>query len=376
MVRLLYQARRFDPDFLTPRPAGFMMPSMSLRQYVVAILTAGVLAVSSPSGPGTAQSAGPRAAQAPGSFAGQVAALSEPGGYFDTDNLISNERSYLQVIPELQRAGVRGGAYIGVGPDQNFSYIAHIRPAMAFIVDIRRDNLLLHLLFKAIFAEARTRVEYLALLLGRPVPRPLDGWREAGIGRIVAYIDGVPVDRQSVDALRLRLNGLVTRFDVALSPEDLATIDRFHRRFIEAGLGLRFQSTGRPPQSHYPDYRELLLETDSSGRQSNYLASEESFQFVKSLHARDGIVPVVGDLSGPKALAAVARLLNGRGERLSAFYTSNVEFYLERAGTYDRFVNNLSGMPRTPRSVVIRSIFGRFNGGSTSEIQRVDEIVK
>ena len=196
-----------------------MMPSMSLRQYVVAILTAGVLAVSSPSGPGTAQSPGPRTAQAPGSFAGQIAALSEPGGYFDTDNLISNERSYLQVIPELQRAGVQGGAYIGVGPDQNFSYIAHIRPAMAFIVDIRRDNLLLHLLFKAIFAEARTRVEYLALLLGRPVPRPLDEWREAGIGRLVAYIDGVPVERQSVDALRLRLDGLVTRFGVALSPE-------------------------------------------------------------------------------------------------------------------------------------------------------------
>ena len=81
---------------------------------------------------------------------------------------------------------MEGGAYIGVGPDQNFSYIAHIRPAIAFIVDIRRDNLLLHLLFKALFAEARTRVEYLALLTGRPVPPGLDDWREAGIARLVA----------------------------------------------------------------------------------------------------------------------------------------------------------------------------------------------
>src|SRR5438045_1426667 len=31
-------------------------------------------------------------------FAAQVAELSEPGGYFDADNLISNERSYLQVM--------------------------------------------------------------------------------------------------------------------------------------------------------------------------------------------------------------------------------------------------------------------------------------
>ena len=348
-----------------------MISPMSLRQCVVAILTAAMLALSSPSGRGTAQTPGPRTE----SFAGQVAALSEPGGYFDTDNLISNERSFLQVIPDLQRAGVRGGAYIGVGPDQNFSYIAHIRPAIAFIVDIRRDNLLLHLLFKALFAEAGTRVEYLALLLGRPVPRPLDAWREAEIGRLVSYIDGVPVERQSVDALRLRLDGLVTRFGVVLSAGDRATIDRFHRRFIDAGLGLRFQTTGRPPQSHYPTYRDLLLETDGGGQSRSFLAAEENFQFVKSLHARDRIVPVVGDLSGPKALEAIGRLLNERGERLSAFYTSNVEFYLERAGTYDRFVNNLSRIPRTPRAVVIRSVFGRFGGGSESMIQPVEEVV-
>ena len=104
------------------------------------------------------------------SFSAQVAALSEPAGYFDTDNLISNERSYLDVVPDLKKRGVKGGAYVGVGPDQNFSYIAAVRPEVVFIVDVRRDNLLLHLLFKALFAASRTRVEYLALLTGRPPP--------------------------------------------------------------------------------------------------------------------------------------------------------------------------------------------------------------
>ena len=101
---------------------GVMMPSMSLRRWVIALVTAAVFFAGGPSGPGTAQ--------APGGFAAQVAALSEPGGYFDTDNLISNERSYLQVVPDLEKGGVRGGAYIGVGPEQNFSYIAHIRPRL------------------------------------------------------------------------------------------------------------------------------------------------------------------------------------------------------------------------------------------------------
>ena len=64
---------------------------------------------------------------APTGFASQVAQLSEPGGYFDADNLISNERPYLQVMSSLAKVRMARGAYIGVGPDQNFSYIAQVR---------------------------------------------------------------------------------------------------------------------------------------------------------------------------------------------------------------------------------------------------------
>ena len=82
------------------------------------------------------------------SFASLIATLSEDPGFFDTDNLISNERSYLHVVPELRALAGEGGGgvYLGVGPDQNFSYIAHLRPSLAIVIDIRRENLLLHLL--------------------------------------------------------------------------------------------------------------------------------------------------------------------------------------------------------------------------------------
>jgi hypothetical protein len=150
------------------------------------------------------------------SFASQVAALSEPGGYFDTDNLISNERSYLQVIPDLRKSGVRGGAYVGVGPDQNFSYIAAVRPSIAFIIDIRRDNLLLHLLFKALFQVARTRIEYLTLLVGRQPPARLDPWPQAPIEKIVAYIDAAKRD-PSRSTIRARMHDIIAGFGVPLS---------------------------------------------------------------------------------------------------------------------------------------------------------------
>jgi hypothetical protein len=335
----------------------------SLRSAAVIALCAALAPQPQPSAP------------RPSPFAVQIAALSEAPGYFDTDNLVSNERSYLQILPDLQRRNVRGGAYIGVGPDQNFSYIAAVRPAVAIIVDVRRDNMLLHLLFKALFSLSRTRIEYLALLTGRPVPGPLEKWRNAPIERLIAYVDETAASPKRVDEA-------IARIGVPLSAEDHAIISRFHARFIADGLSLRFQSTGRPPQAYYPTLRDLLRETDASGRQANYLASEEAFQFVKGLQARDLVIPVTGDLGGPSALAAIARLIAARGERLSAFYVSNVEFYLFGAGTFPRFAANLERLPRSAGSVLIRSVFGRLaapsrsGDASSQHLQPVAELLR
>lgn len=323
------------------------------------------------------------AGQSPSPFGSQIASLSEPAGYFDTDNLISNERSYQQVLQELRRRNVRGGAYIGVGPDQNFTYIAEIRPTIAFVVDVRRDNLLLHLLFKALFAQSRTRAEYLAQLTGRPVPTDIEAWRNAPIDRLIAHVDSAGAVPAAVDRLRKGLDQAVAGMGVPLSAEDRATIDRFHRRFIADGLSLMFESTGRAPQSYYPTLRDLLRETDESERQASYLASEEAFQFVKGLEARDLVIPVVGDLAGPTTVAAIGRALDARRERLSAFYVSNVEFYLFRGGTFPNFAANLGKLPHAPNSVVIRSIFGGRSGGpsrpgdaSVNRLQAVAELLR
>jgi hypothetical protein len=315
----------------------------------------------------------------PAPFAAHIERLSEPAGFFDTDNLISNEASYVDVIPALTAGPVAGGAYIGVGPDQNFTYIARIRPSIAYIIDIRRDNLLLHLLFKALFAEARTRAEYLSLLTGRPPPLGIEQWQAASIDDIVQHVDRSTPWPEAVDALRGRLDRRIASFGVPLSDRDLATIARFHRTFVAEGLDLVFASHGSPPRVHgapsrYPNFRELLLAGDRERRRWNYLASEESFAFVKGLQARDAIVPVVGDLSGPHALKAIGEDVAARRERISAIYVSNVEFYLAQNGTLGRFVENLSRLPRDARSVLIRSIFS--GGGSVSRVQTIDRMVE
>jgi hypothetical protein len=296
------------------------------------------------------------------SFAHLVASLSEPGGYFDTDNLISNERSYLHAVTGLERLQVRGGAYVGVGPDQNFSYIAAIEPQIAFIVDIRRDNVLQHLMFKALFDLADTRLEYLCLLHARPLPANVASWRDSSAAALARYIDSVTVAPDWTERAQESVATMAGTYGVPLSDADRETVRQFHRAFIEAGLDLRFRSHGRRPRWHYPTFRDLVLETDRAGRQVSFLASEDRWQVVEALQERDAIVPIVGDFAGSHALAAIAALLEHRGMTLSAFYTSNVEYYLIESGTFGRFVDNVRRFPIDDRSVFIRSFFGRNFG--------------
>jgi hypothetical protein len=292
-------------------------------------------------------------------WAALIDSLSEPGGFFDTDNLISNESSFLNVLGPMRRLNVYGGAYIGVGPDQNFSYMAQQRPELAFVVDIRRDNLLQHLLFKALFHEAADRVEYLALLFGVRVPNDAQALSEVGIDEILARIDGAPGGEGSPEAEEAarRVMSRVDGFGLALSEEDRATIRRFHDEFVREGLDLRFTTLGQPPRPFYPTFGELLAARDLAGEAGSYLARRDDFAFLKALQEANRVIPVVGDLAGTKAVRAIGDEVRSRGLAVRAFYVSNVEFYLARDGSFERFAETVAGLPMDEYSVLIRSVF-------------------
>src|SRR5262249_19216929 len=137
---------------------------------------------------------------------------------------------------------------------------------------------------------------------------------------------------------------------------------------------LQFQSRGRPPRSYYPTYRELLLGTDSDGRERNFLAAERSFEFVRSLQVHDLIIPVVGNLGGRHALRAIGAAMPQRGPTLPALYASHVQYFLFRLGAFPKFIVNLQRLPHHDTSVIVRSVFGGY-GGSRSEIQSVSQLL-
>src|SRR5215510_8315581 len=87
---------------------------------------------------------------------------------------MSNEDSALFVIPSLKETTKRGGVYVGVGSEQNFTYIAAIQPRLAFIVDIRRDNVFEHLMYKALFEMSDNRADFVSRLFSRKRPAGLN----------------------------------------------------------------------------------------------------------------------------------------------------------------------------------------------------------
>ncbi len=297
-------------------------------------------------------------------FGGLVERLSGEGGYFDTDNLISNESSYLHVIPRLNKLELKGGAYIGVGPDQNFSYIAHLEPELAIILDIRRDNMLTHLLYKALFELSEDRVSFLGNLFAR-YPQVDSGEAQSmDVNTLLDIVENTKVlEAEQLSELVSVMTKKVEQLGVTLSEDDLATIQRIHREFIDEGPGLRFTSHGRAPQSYYPTYRQLATETTVAGKSEGFLSQEIYYQRLKKMHESNRIVPAVGNFAGLHALPEIGKYLQEENLEVSAFYTSNVEFYLMYQQDIDQFAANVAQLPLKERSVFIRSYFNRWRAG-------------
>ncbi len=161
---------------------------------------------------------------------------------------------------------------------------------------------------------------------------------------------------------REQLLGVVSDFGVPLTPEDSGVMNQLLDAFARDGLALRFTSYGRAPNNDYPDFGELLAGRDRAGRQASYMATEDGFDFVQQLERAGRVIPVVGNLAGSHALAAIGRDIEQRGLTVSVFYVSNVEYYLMGDGSFDRFAVTASSLPRDSHSLLVRSCFRRACG--------------
>jgi hypothetical protein len=273
---------------------------------------------------------------------------SEPDGYFRSDTLTSNELLFQRVIPELVERSTPGGVYLGVGPEQNFTYIAALRPPLAIIFDVRRGNMLLQLMYKAIFEMAANRAEFVSLLFSKPRPAGLR--IDSSVTDLFSAFAPVAGDEmlyeRNLSAIKTRLT---KTHRLPLSAKDLDGIEYAYHAFFARGYRIR-------PS---PSYADLMTAADKNGKQLSYLTSETVFGVVKDLEAKNLVVPVVGDFAGPKAIRTVGAYLKAHAATVRAFYLSNVEQYLYQDGKWAAFCRNFSTLPLEPSSTFIRSTSGR-----------------
>jgi len=314
-----------------------------------------------------------------------VTEFSEPGGYFRSDNFVSNETSFQYVIPELLRSTRQGGVYLGVAPDQNFTYLVALRPRIAFIVDIRRQNMIHHLMYKALIEMAADRADFLAMLFARPRPTGLDATTTADA--LFAAYGGVSTDSLLVVKNLAAIGDWLTeRHGFALSANDLQSLEYVYRAFATAGpdITYAFPNGGGRGFGRWPSFSQLMVETDGQGLNRSYLATDTNFRILKDLETRNLIVPIVGNFSGDKALRAIGQYLKERGTTVTAFYTSNVEQYLFQQGDdWNRFYANVGMLPLDSTSTFIRSLSngngfrpGSPNSRSVQLLSSIPELLK
>jgi hypothetical protein len=297
--------------------------------------------------------------------------MSEPNGFFRSENLVSNEHTFQYVVPALQQSVKPGGIYLGVAPDQNFTYMLATKPAMAFIVDIRRGNLLEHLMYKAIIELSADRADFLSRLFAKK--RPANIGPKASVADLFRAFDQISTSeglyRQNVNDIEAQLT---KRHGFTLTADDLQQLEGIYFSFFWDGPNIRYSSfpagvgsrgfVGRSGGfgGNFPSYEELMLQTDMEGVNRSYLATEENFHWLKAFEEKNLIVPVVGDFAGPKALRSVGRYIRDHGAVVSAYYVSNVEQYLFQDGLFDEFARNVATLPVDDKSAFIRSVSTRF----------------
>jgi hypothetical protein len=206
-----------------------------------------------------------------------VSDISEPGGYFQiTDNYTSNERESGELFSALRERGVRGGVYLGVGPEQNFSYIAAVRPAMAFIVDIRRQAVMQHLMYKAVFELTKDRADFISLLFSLPRPDGLDD--TTSIQRIWGAYEPVATDAAAVAKNSTRIVEHLTKTHrFTFTADEAGQLESVLGAFVRYGPDISTRGApGRRVAGNGATFADLTSwSLDASGHPQSFLSTEE-----------------------------------------------------------------------------------------------------
>ena len=253
----------------------------------------------------TAPVVGPVPEALPAQFAAIRSDPAPAGLIHDSHYWISNEHSHFVWHAQLQ--GI-GGAYLGVGTDQNYLLAGWARSELLLLVDFDAAVVELHQAYRVAFESSATPGEFLAL------------WTRTGA------------------------TTLADRILVAYPDPD-----------VHAGV-LRAQRVARA--SVHARLRRTLRSHAVRGI-ATYLDDQAQYDHLRALWRDGRVITVRGDLTGDATLVDVAAALRAADVPLKVLYLSNTEQYFDYGPSFRR---NILGLGLGDGSLVLRTLGWRVHG--------------
>jgi hypothetical protein len=201
----------------------------------------------------------------------------------------------------------KGGAYVGVGSDQNYTLAAAAGSELVFLLDIDQSVVDLHRCYEA-------------LIEASPDPQTLYArWSPAGAAESAQIIEAAYAALPDADRRR------IVRLYKAARETVYIHLDRVLRRH-------------------------------QGGQPTSWMSNPEMYAYVRALFLADRVRMMAGDLTGPSSLQTVGAAAKALGVPIRVVYFSNAEEYFD----YNRqFVANVDALVGDDDAVLLRTIYSK-----------------
>ncbi len=211
----------------------------------------------------------------------------------------TNEQRHHLFFPYMD---CKGGGYLGVGSDQNYTMLARCRADFAWILDYDEIVVLLHAINRAFILESDTPLVF------------VEKWQPQSEQTSLAIIREHEADNPRLGEI-----------------EQVYT--KYRRKLFE----------------HF----ERLAGRKHKGKPSTWLADEGDYAYVRGMFEAGRIRPMMGNLLADRAVAGIGEASRALGIPVRVIYLTNVEELVHYNGAMRASFRSL---PVDERSVVLRTL--------------------
>ena len=240
---------------------------------------------------------------------------------------VSNEHNHQLWHSYIQDLG---GAYVGVGTDQNYLLAAWAKSSVLMLMDFDQEIPTIHEIYAYFFSISGTPQTF------------LDRWSRR-------YAD------DSAEKLSTHFTAIaeqLARKEAAaknLSEErSVKYINRRVKRYVRHRVKIYKRTRGllwRRLSKTKSKYQKLKIAT--------FLDQQEQYEHIRDLWASGRVIAIRGDLTANQTMIDIARALRNIGETLSVLYLSNAEQYFLLTPEYRR---NIINLPWSTKSYALRTM--------------------